>query len=904
MAQETWLTEKQIPQMQELGVQFFARSGMEQAVSAGVLKGRPFGGVSICWSEDLNHIVTPLTEYKHERVVALNMKLVTGNIIFISVYMPFLDSRNRTKCQTEAYKAIAEIETIITDHPQHTFVIGGDLNTELRGTSPFDTLWNNFATKYHFAFCSHLFNSPGFTYHHETLGQRKFNDHFLISQKLSDEGWCKNHKILEDGENPSDHLPITMSMAVEVQRYYEDVNVRKESPMLKWSKVNAQYKLAYTERLDNSLLTRGPHHGAMPCEAICHCELSECKDSLQREYEEIVDCLRDADSGLPRHRKGREKGWWTRELSELKSQSVDIEKLWLAEGRPDHGPTQRERLRVRAAYRREIRSAQKAPKQKAWNRLHSALEVCDTTNFWNSWKSLHSKNSSRCAPVVEGCSSKEAIAEVFRKSFASNSEPNNKTKVESLNLDFAEKYTEFSQKHLTDCNCATYSVSLKTVMDAVCAMKSGKCADADGLSAEHFHNAPLSLLKRLKTLFNQMLKHSFVPSAFKFGFMIPLVKDTQGNHSDVANYRGITISPIISKIFEHTLKIIFADHLSTSTLQFGFKSKSSTSHALFCLRQTVDYYINNGSRVYCSFLDASKAFDRLVHSGLFLKLMARNVPKVFLDIVISWHDGLFCQVRWDNHYSEWFPVTAGVRQGGVLSPVLYSIYVDDLIYILQQSGIGCHFLKTFAAALFYADDMAVLAPSIKGLQRLLDLCHAYCVKWDIKLNAKKSKNLFFGKGLTPTFTLELNGENIPWEAKWDYLGVTLSSSKSFNCCVKAKVAKFYGSLNSILRIEGHSDEMVLFRLLEAHCLSILLFGIEVIHVKNPDDRRQLRVAYNAIYRKTFDYSHRESVEDLQHALGRSTWEELLKERRSLFLEKCGAWPKDSLVRALSSTATL
>ena len=254
-------------------------------------------------------------------------------------------------------------------------------------------------------------------------------------------------------------------------------------------------------------------------------------------------------------------------------------------------------------------------------------------------------------------------------------------------------------------------------------MKSGKCADEDELSAEHFHNAPLSLLLCLTSLFNKMLTYAFVPSQFRLGFMIPIIKDNNGSHSNVANYRGITISPVVSKIFEHVLKALFASHLTTSAYQFGFKAKKSTSHALHCFRETVDYYVENGSRVFCSFLDASKAFDRLVHSGLFIKLMDRNVPKIFLDIIISWHTGLSCRVRWDNVFSGWFSITAGVRQGGVLSPDFYGIYVNDLICILQKSGVGCYILRIFAACLFYADDMAVLAPSIKGLQILLKMVY-------------------------------------------------------------------------------------------------------------------------------------------------------------------------------------
>ena len=109
---------------------------------------------------------------------------------------------------------------------------------------------------------------------------------------------------------------------------------------------------------------------------------------------------------------------------------------------------------------------------------------------------------------------------------------------------------------------------------------------------------------------------------------------------------------------------------------------------------------------------------------------------------------------------------------------------------------------------------------------------------------------------------------MPWEPRCLYLGVMLKSGPVFDCCVKKTLAKFYRSLNSIIRIKGRSDDMVMLRLLEAHCLPILTYAIETIHsihISDRDDRRHMRVAYNEIYRKMFGYSYRESVELLQHS---------------------------------------
>ena len=105
--------------------------------------------------------------------------------------------------------------------------------------------------------------------------------------------------------------------------------------------------------------------------------------------------------------------------------------------------------------------------------------------------------------------------------------------------------------------------------------------------------------------------------------------------------------------------------------------------------------------------------------------------------------------------------------------------------------------------------------------------------------------------------------------------------------MKDTLRKYYRSLNSIIRVEGRSDDMVMLRLLESHSLPILTYAIETYHVSNRDDNRQLRVAYNAIYRKLFGYSYRESVTALQHALNRQTWEELIESRKQNFMRRLG-----------------
>ena len=894
--QELWLSEKQLPMLQQLQTQFVARSGMEDAVSSGILSGRPFGGVSVAWSPDLDHLISPISNFRHKRVVGVELKAEDGNFLLLNVYMPFLDSSNRASCMAETIDTLGMIETIIEQFPNNSIIIGGDMNTEFKGHSPFDSLWSDVMTKFNLSSCDNSFPSTTTTYHHNSLGHKKWNDHFLVSRQLMESTSLSNHEAIDEGDNLSDHFPILMSLNAKFRQIPDEGPQPSFKRQLKWANLSESHKDSYTQRLQSIL---NPHHppAALFCEKICRCQDAQCQVAIQNEYDFLTSSLKQADSSLPRFKPGIQKDWWTDGLSELRDKSIEIQRAWIAEGRPRQGPIHDERLRIRAAYKQAIRAAQRAPMQATWDRLHSSLADNDTNSFWRSWKKIYNKNKSHLPPVVEGCSSGKAIADCFKNSFEKNSTPNNDESVEKLNLLFSERYDAYVMNHESHCNCDSYLVTPSNVIDALICMKDGKSADENEISAEHLHNAPLTMLVRLSTMFNMMLKHSYIPHQFRRGFMIPLVKDHSGNHSSTNNYRGITISPIISKLFEHILKLIFFESLATNEHQFGFKKKSSTVHALHCLKSTVNHYVTNGSRVFCTFLDASKAFDRLVHSGLFLKLMDKNVPLMFLDIIKSWYSDLSCRVKWGEHFSDWFKISAGVRQGGVLSPDLYCLYVDNLICQLKRVNKGCHYFNRFAAAFFYADDMCVLAPSIKGLETMLKLCEAYCIEWDIGLNAKKSRNLYFGKSTTVDYDIFLNGNKVEWADEWSYLGVTLKSGKVFSCSVKERIKKFYRCLNSILRIDGRSNDMVMLRLIETHCTPLLTYAIEIVHVINRDDRRQLRVAYNSTFRKIFGYRSSQSVTNLQSFLSRPTWEELVERRKNHFFERLIFNGGDSLARA-------
>jgi hypothetical protein len=143
----------------------------------------------------------------------------------------------------------------------------------------------------------------------------------------------------------------------------------------------------------------------------------------------------------------------------------------------------------------------------------------------------------------------------------------------------------------------------------------------------------------------------------------------------------------------------FGSFFYSHDLQLGFKKGVGCGPAVFAVQETVKHFTDRGSTVYAAALDATKAFDRVNHGLLFRKLQDRNVPPCLINTLACWYSKLYAVVRWNASFSEKFQVCCGVRQGGILSPFLFNVYVDDLIQELSTDGFGCHICQTFLAVL-------------------------------------------------------------------------------------------------------------------------------------------------------------------------------------------------------------
>ena len=350
-------------------------------------------------------------------------------------------------------------------------------------------------------------------------------------------------------------------------------------------------------------------------------------------------------------------------------------------------------------------------------------------------------------------------------------------------------------------------------------------------------------------------------------------------------------------MYERLQKSKFGYFLPNRNLQFGFKPKLSTSHAIFSLKSTVDYFTENGSCTYLSYLDCSKAFDRISHWGLFLKLLKQNVPLCFLLSVMYLYLNMSCTVKWDGRSSDVFDIPTGTKQGGVLSPDFFALYMHDLIQLLRTSGYGCYVIQMCIACIFFADDIVLLSPSRSGLQSLLNICVTYCKRFCLDFNVKKSKVMVVGKVSGNVYPLYLNDVPLGFTTEYKYLGVVLTSGKTLSFSATTTIRSFHRAVNSILYSRVKLESAVLMKLLYTNCVPILTYACAVREF-NSTDMRRCHVALNNAIRRIFSFAVWQSIRHIRIDHGYKSLYEIFADARSKFLKSSPTSP-NSIVSHLA-----
>jgi len=282
-------------------------------------------------------------------------------------------------------------------------------------------------------------------------------------------------------------------------------------------------------------------------------------------------------------------------------------------------------------------------------------------------------------------------------------------------------------------------------------------------------------------------------------------------------------------------------------------------------------------------LDISKAFDKVSHYALYTKLLERNIPNILVDVLISWYSKCYACVKWDGAMSSFFKIPAGVRQGGVLSPILFSIYMEILLKDLRKSRKGCIMKGQYLGCIMYADDILLLSQSVSTMQDMLNICAKNATDLDLSFNVNKSAIMRIGPRFkVPIADLQLQQQTLTKVSEIKYLGVYIASDRLFKCSVQNSKLKFYKCFNTIFhRCKSSESELICIKLLKSYCLPLILYASEAVHPSKTDIAVFNRLIKNAVG-KIFGTFDNGLIEDVRYNVNLGNIGDMISRRQARF----------------------
>ena len=390
-------------------------------------------------------------------------------------------------------------------------------------------------------------------------------------------------------------------------------------------------------------------------------------------------------------------------------------------------------------------------------------------------------------------------------------------------------------------------ISEGEINTAIKSLKANKSSGTDGILNEYITSTKHIFIPIYKKLFNIMLENGTIPSDWVKGNIIPLYKN-KGSKMDPANYRPITLLSCVGKLFTsilyHRLSTFLEENKILNETQSGFRKEYSTIDNIFTLHGLIEYFKSKKSKLYCCFVDFTKAFDSVWRDGLWQKLLTHGIQGKTFDIIKNMYNEIKSCVTVNGCSSGFFKCQQGVRQGENLSPLLFSVYLNDLDYFMHTSGckgieVNIHdheyiiFLILFV--ILYADDTLVLSDNPKDFQDMLNVFNEYCKRWKLNINIDKTKAMIFGDyARNRAISFNIAGNEIEIIKEFKYLGVLFTKNGRFVQHIKylSSLAKKSMQLlrKRIVNLRLPVDCQL--KLFDQTIVPILLYGSETFGFEN------------------------------------------------------------------------
>jgi len=365
------------------------------------------------------------------------------------------------------------------------------------------------------------------------------------------------------------------------------------------------------------------------------------------------------------------------------------------------------------------------------------------------------------------------------------------------------------------------------IAEAIKRLKSGKAAGPDQVAVEALKAGGSIIVNNLHKLLSRVWKEERVPNDWKLADVVPILK--KGDKTRCENYRGISLLSVVGKVLAQVIRARLQAfrEVTTREEQCGFRPGRGCIDQIFSVRQVLEERIRCKKQTIAVFIDFKSAFDSVHRASMWKALLAIGVPSKVARVITAFYDGTYCRVKVQGEKTSPFEVRTGVRQGCVLSPLLFNVVIDWIMNksLAGRAGVPCGTGLNFTDA-GYADDIVFLEESEAHAQELLDIINEKAQKLGLCINATKTKCLSTDG---TQVHLALRGELIEQVEEFKYLGslipaASVAATKDVTARIGSAQAAF-ASMRWCLWKKNVSLKTKM-RIFNATILPILLYAAE------------------------------------------------------------------------------
>jgi len=500
----------------------------------------------------------------------------------------------------------------------------------------------------------------------------------------------------------------------------------------------------------------------------------------------LIASMKCVSGKLPKSKFNKaQKPYWCQNLTKASKAQKKSWIAWKHAGQPRDKTNQLyvQYKNSKREFRKAQRSAEREYEQIQMNELVKYCSV-DQKYFWHVVNKSRKKSKRGCQPVkVNGTiiSDPDDVCEAWRNHFTTlyreanlpHYNSNFKSEVDNAVMEM-EAESHYRENHVTH-----NSFTFKEVSDLCKKLKKNKAPGFDSISPEHILYGGDMVICILTGLFSAMMRTERIPSELKMGVIVPIPKGNK-DHTEMDNNRGITLIPVIGKLYERAL---LDRHLSWSRenqiiddLQGAGQEHCSSLHTTWLLREAISANREKGATVYVGLLDTRKAFDTVWINGLLYKLFKTGMDGKLWRIMKDMYSDFKCCIQTGGIHSSWFLAEQGLHQGAPWSMYNYQVFNNEMIRMLKKSKDSIAISDINISNPAFADDISIATIYKKSLQRQFNIAFNYSQDWRFEFNAAKSAILIFGTDSDHQRTVLLGDSPVAVVDSCPHMGVSISST--------------------------------------------------------------------------------------------------------------------------------